>query len=519
MNPQPKQRAQIHHERRQVLLFRAALVGVVAGFAAVLFQYAVRKAEDTAQQVGSLVGPAAWIIIPLLSAGLAGLAAWGTKKFAPEAAGSGIPHVKAALMNLRQIRPIPLITTKIGGGLLALAAGMSLGREGPTVQIGAAFGHLLGKTMKASRRSFAPLVASGSGAGLAAAFNAPLAGFLFVMEEMKREMTPLTYGTALVSSVTAVAVKRIFFGQLPEFKLSVSQFVPISALPAVVVLGALAGIVAVSFNKGIMRALDLRDKLNWPRWLWGGLIGLAAGLTIVALPMATGGGHHAAELLLQGKFQSENLLAILALLLVVKFFLTIFSFSSGAPGGIFAPMLVMGAILGYAFGLVTNIVFPAYEVVPAFFATIGMAAFLAASVRAPLTGVVLIFEMTAEYRLLYALLLGAFVAYAVAEAFRDKPIYEALLDRDLHKGSKELATEDQPRVVDLLIEPDSEFDGKAIKDLPLPPGCLIVQILRHDHHVVPNGKTVIEEGDLVTLLSDNTSTGEWVKLYDGARAP
>lgn len=519
MPRQKARRAQIHHDRRQALLLRAALVGVAAGLVAVLFQWLVHIAEDTSQQLGDTLGSTAWFIVPPVSALLAGLAVWFTQRFAPEAQGSGIPHIKAVMMNLRPMVPQRLVPVKIGGGLLALAAGLSLGREGPTVQIGAAIGHAVGRAMKVSRRSLAPLVAAGSGAGLAAAFNAPLAGFLFVMEEMKREMTPLTYGTALIASVAAVAVKRLFYGQLPEFRLGASDFVPISALPAVALVGVAAGLLAVGFNRSLLAVLDLRDRLAWPRWIWGAMIGAVAGVVLVALPLATGGGHHAAEQLLRGEFASPNLLFALMGLLAVKFFLTVFSFSSGAPGGIFAPMLVMGAVLGYAMGEIGANLAPGLGIVPSFFATIGMAAFLSASVRAPLTGVVLIFEMTAEYRLLYALLLGAFISYAVAEALRDKPVYEALLERDLHGGAKDVADEGQPRVVDLFIEPDSLIQGKAIRDLDLPTGCLVVQIQRGETVVVPNGNTVVQEGDIVTLVSEHTRTEEWVRLFDAARAP
>lgn len=519
MSENAPKRSEIHHERRQNLILRAAIVGTIAGVVAVVFQYLVKIAEDFAQGAASHLSYWAYLVLPLAGATLGALSSGVTRKYAPEASGSGIPHVKAVLMNLRKLRPEKVIPVKLGMGLVALAGGMSLGREGPTVQISAAIAQLIGKWFKVPRRSMTPLISAGSGAGLAAAFNAPLAGFIFVMEELKREMSPLTYGTALIASVFAVAVKRIFYGQLPEFKLGVSDFVPISALPLVAVVGVLTGLLAIAFNRGIIGFLDIRDKFNFPGWVWGAIVGATAGLTLVVLPKATGGGHHVAEALLKGDFPTQNLIGVLFLLLVVKLFLTVFSFSSGAPGGIFAPMLVMGALLGYLLGTIFQAWFPGLGIVPSFFATIGMAAFFGASVRAPLTGVMLIFEMTAEYRLLYALLLGAFSAYIVAELLRDKPVYEALLERLLHKGSKELTKEVQPRVVDLFVEPDSEFDGKAIKDLPLPPGCLVVQIQRGDHNVVPNGSTVIAEGDIVTLVSENTVTEEWVALFDAARAP
>ncbi|MFM9873235.1 MAG: H(+)/Cl(-) exchange transporter ClcA [Fimbriimonadaceae bacterium] len=519
MNNPSRRLTQIHHERRQKLIGQAAFVGALAGLVAVFFELAVRWTEHFSQGLVDATGQFAWIIVPLFAALLGGTASHFTQKLAPEAAGSGIPHTKLVLMNLRKIVPARLIPVKVGGGLLAIASGMSLGREGPTVQIGAALGQLVAQILKAPRRSYAPLIASGSGAGLAAAFNAPLAGFLFVMEELKREMSPLTYGTALVASVAAVAVKRLILGQTPTFILQQANFVPLPALLVVIVLGVLGGLLGIVFNKGILKALDFRDKINLPRFVYGGLVGLFAGICLVFIPAATGGGHATAEKLLKGTFESPHLLAFLATILLFKFFLTIFSFSSGNPGGIFAPILVLGAVLGYGVGTVANGLFPTLGVVPSVFAAIGMAAVLASTVRAPLTGVVLIFEMTAEYRLLFALLLGAFIAYIIAESLKDHPIYEALLDRELRVNDQSLPDSDPPKVVDLLVEPDSAMDGKRLRELDLPSGCLVVNIQRGKQFVVPNGATRLNEGDVVTIVSEVTDQNDWANVFTLARTP
>lgn len=519
MSSHDRRLTQIHHVRRQKLIGQAAVVGCAAGIAAVLFELAVAKSVAFSHGVTQRLETSAWFIVPVASALLGGLAAWITQKVAPEAAGSGIPHTKLALMNLRKIEPQRLIPVKVGAGLMALAAGFSLGREGPTVQIGAAIGHKAAEILKAPRRSYAPLIAAGAGAGIAAAFNAPIAGFLFVMEELKREMSPLTYGTALVASVCAVAAKRLLLGQEPAFKLMQANYVPIPALLVVVVLGVMGGLLGVAFNKGILGALEFRDRVKIPRFAYGAAVGLLAGLCLVGIPAATGGGHDTTERLLKGVFDSPHLLSFLATVLVAKFLLTILSFSSGVPGGIFAPLLVLGALLGYATGTVADAWFPSLGVIPSVFAAIGMAAVLSAAVRAPLTGVVLIFEMTAEYRLLYALLVAAFVAYLVAESLRNHPIYEALVERDLRVNNQSLPNSEPPKVVDLLIEPDSVMDGRRIRELDLPKGCLVVNISRGKQFVVPHGGTRINEGDIVTIVSEVTNQDEWAHVFEMARTP
>ena len=325
------------------------------------------------------------------------LAAWITERFAPEAAGSGIPHIKAVLLHLRTLRAARVIAVKMVAGLLALASGMSLGREGPTVQIGAAVGKLTGDLFRVPRRSYSALIAAGSGAGLAAAFNAPLAGFLFVMEELRREMSPIAYGTALLASVCSVAVTRYLLGQAPSFVMPSPGPAPLIALGPIAVFGVIAGFAGVAFNRALMGALTIREKLKAPRW--------AAGL-------------------------------------------------------------VVGA----------------------------MAAVLAASVRAPLTGVVLIVEMTAEYQLLYALLVCSFAAYATAELLGDDPIYEALLELDLHQNTEFTEDETEPSIIDFLVEPDSQMDGRKIRDLQIPEGTLITVVARNNRHLVPRGTTQLRAG-------------------------
>ena len=215
-----RQREKLHQEERHLHLVRAAIVGVLAGVLGVTYQVAVAHAEDYSSTVATSAHAGGWIYCVLMVLGAAligGAGAYVIGRYAPESGGSGIPHIKAALLHLRIIRPIGLITAKFFGGLAALFVGMSFGREGPTVQMGASVGKFVGDKMNVSRRGRSSLIAAGAGAGLAAAFNAPLAGFLFVMEELRREMSALTYGSALVASVCAVAVTRYIAGVRPQF--------------------------------------------------------------------------------------------------------------------------------------------------------------------------------------------------------------------------------------------------------------------------------------------------------------
>ncbi len=498
----PEKSVRFLHSQRRRQFLRAALVGLLAGTVAVFFQHAVFLSGLAAKLLSGFLnltlgmfGRFGFILLTTL---LAAISTWITQKYAPEAAGSGIPHVKAVLLNLRKMRPGPVIRVKLIGGWMALLSGMSLGREGPTVQIGAAVGQWVARKLRVTKRSYPGLVAAGAGAGLAAAFNAPLAGFLFVMEELRREMSSLTYGTALAASVCAVIAQRWFLGQGASFYLTDPSPVALKLLPAVAVLGVLGGLLGVAFNRGIMGVLSWRDHIRVPRWVLGGLVGCIAGAIYQIVPELTGTGHEFTQELLRGSSKIPVGLGILLVFLLVRFLFTLSSYATGVPGGIFSPILTMGALLGYAFGLATDILFPSLGVSPPVMATLGMGAVLAGAVRSPLTGVVLIVEMTAEYRLLFALLLAAFVSYLLAEALHDTPIYERLLNRDL-LGSQPAQILEEPILFEVLVEPNSFLDQTQLRDTGFPSGVTIVSIARGNGYLVPNSEVRLHAGDLLTV--------------------
>lgn len=509
----PKKADYFLRQQRRWQFLRAGLVGLLAGTIAVFFQHAVFLSGKVSGMLAAFlqdgIGMYGRLVFCLITALLSGLSAWMTGRYAAEAAGSGIPHVKAVLLNLRRMRPGRVIVTKFLCGWMALVSGMSLGREGPTVQIGAAVGQWMAQRFRVLRRSYPGLVAAGAGAGLAAAFNAPLAGFLFVMEELRREMSSLTYGTALAASVCAVMVERWFLGQGSTFYLSDPSPLALKWLPAVALLGVFGGYLGVWFNRSLVAALDLRDRIRIPRWLLGAAIGALAGVIFLIEPNLTGTGHEFTQELLQSNTKIRWELGVVLLYLVVRFGFTTLCYSTGMPGGIFAPILAMGALLGYAYGTAFDHLLPSWEVSPAIMATLGMGALLVGAVRSPLTGVVLIVEMTSEYRLLYALLLASFVAYLTAEALRDMPIYERLLKRDIFDSSP-VRMPEKPVLFEVLIESDSPLDRTLIRQAGFPDGVQVVSLARGDGYLVPGGDTRLQAGDLLTVQVNRSDPGRAV---------
>ncbi|MCB0334943.1 MAG: H(+)/Cl(-) exchange transporter ClcA, partial [Bdellovibrionales bacterium] len=440
------------------------------------------------------------LLFGCLVVGAASLSAFITGRFAPEASGSGIPHVKGFLINLRVIRWYRLIPIKFFGGLLTSLAGFSLGREGPTIQIGAAVGKLCSDIFKLPRRNQSHLVACGAGAGLAAAFNAPLAGFIFVIEELRRELSPLTYGTALIAAVVADVVTRVLIGTTPSLALPSFPAPSVAALPAIAMLGVVAGILGVAFNHTLIRGLEISNFFtNVPRWKRAASIAAVVAAIGWFFPDAMGSGHTVVEALF---YEQNRSLHYIALLFVLKFFLTVFCYCSKVPGGVFLPILVQGALLGvFVLGAIASL-FPSLQSYQAALGVIGMAAFLSAVVHAPLTSVILIVEMTANYDLLFSLLVGCMVAYLVSETLGDRPLYDSLLHLNLRHHGSVRDRDSEPTVIDVVVEPGSPMDGKQLKDLSMPKGSLIMTLKKGGKESVPSADTVLRAGYEIAVVVD-----------------
>jgi len=489
-------------------LTRAAIIGVLAGLIAVAYRYILDFAEKSREALLTYFHATAgfsswgWIVLPAIGLVIGGLVGLLTVRVAPDAAGSGIPHVKGTLLHIRSMDWKRLLPVKFVGGILGMGVGLSVGREGPTVQMGAGVGKFVADVLSVPSKSVPQLLSCGAGAGLAAAFNAPLAGFLFVIEELHRELSARTFGGALVAALTADIVARAFGGHSPSFAISGYPPVPLSALPIAVLLGVAGGVTGVVFNRTLIRAADLSGhNSKIPRWLLPGIAAAICGLAAWWIPEAVGGGHATAEHLLRG--QLNWTLAGLLVLLAAKFALTTISYASGAPGGIFAPMLLMGAIMGTVSARSFSSVFPSLTSDTTAFQIMGMAALFTGSVRAPLTSIVLIVELTGNYQQLLAIGVVCLVADLTAAALRGTPIYEQLLQADMRRfqaEGKRAAEISEPRSVYLGIQRGSFLEGKSIREAGLPHGCLVVAIERGGREILPEAELVLASGDHVTIV-------------------
>lgn len=351
----------------------------------------------------------------------------------PMCTGSGIPQIKGILDGKMSMNWLSVLLSKIMGGVLAIGAGLSLGREGPSVQIGACVGQGVSSAGKRIRYEEKILLTAGSGAGLAAAFNAPLAGVIFALEELYKIFTPIVLLTAITAAVTATAVTEIFFGGQPVFNMGYLLPLPLNLFGVLIGMGLFVGVLGRCFNRALLFALDAYDRLHITG-AWRPFVPLciAAGLGFV-LPEILGGGNRLVDSLVV----SDYTLGFLCILFVGKFLFTMVSFGSGVPGGIFLPMLVLGAAGGAIFGKLMTMLGLLPAMYYADIIVFGMAAYFAVVVKSPVTGSVLIMEMTGSFQHMLAMIVVSLVAYLVSDLTGGKPVYDELLNRMLKKSDKQ----------------------------------------------------------------------------------
>lgn len=416
--------------QRRHIVWKAILVGAISGVLASGFRWSLEAVEHLRMHL--VAGWSGWTGLGfalLLGAAGGGVGVWLVRRFAPHASGSGIPHLKAILLREAEPEWKRMLWVKFLGGVTAIGGGLALGREGPTVQMGGGVGHLVSDLfkVKAGEGERRALISAGAGAGLSAAFNAPLSGLIFVLEELHGSFTPVMFVAAFLASVTGDVVGRLLMGELPVFHFTGVASPGVETLPWAALLGVAAGGFGVLFNRGLLATLDLRDRLlRWPALGVGAVVGAFVGFIGWTVPGLAGSGGALVQTALAGHMA----VSFLPLFVLARFSLTMVSYGSGAAGGIFAPLLVLGALGGLWFGSGVHALFASsHTLTPPVFAVLGMGALFTAIVRAPLTGIVLMIELTGSHGFMLPLLVSCLVAYGVAEWLGNTPIYEALRQR------------------------------------------------------------------------------------------
>jgi CIC family chloride channel protein len=398
------------------------VIAILSGLSAVLFTLAIKGTSYVL--FGMSPSNLRYVLVPTLMSLVTGFL---LAKFFPDARGSGVPQTEAAYHLRQGDIPGRVAFGKFLTGALCIGSGHSMGREGPSVQIGAGLASSIGKLFQLSPERSKSLIPVAAAAALSAAFNTPVAAVIFALEEIIGDMNAALIGSAVVASVTAVVVERSILGNSPVFRVPQYHLVHPAELIAYVVLGVAGGVISVGFSKGLLwlRGLFLRmparSKIVQPAM--GGLI---IGVILIFVPQVMGVGYEYVNQALNGSL----LLRTLALLCAVKFAATIISYSSGNAGGIFAPSLYLGAMAGGFIGTIMHRFAPFPTGDPGAYALVGMGALFAGIIRAPMTSVFMIFELTQDYQVFVPLMIANMISFAISKRYQPTTLYHALLQQD-----------------------------------------------------------------------------------------
>lgn len=505
-----KNHVELLQKSNKNLYLLSILVGVLTGIAVSIYRYGLviaGKIREHYFEGSMLEQPKKFFIIWLVFIGIGIIVGFLSRKF-PVTGGSGIPQVKALILKkLDYTSWWRELAAKFIGGLLGIGAGLSLGREGPSVQMGSYVGYGVTKIFKRDYTENKYLVTAGASAGLSGAFGAPLAGVIFSMEELHRFFSSKLIICTFLGSIFSNFMTRRIFGSNTSFDIAIkypvseNPYFPYFQFALFIIFGIVLAIFGKLFTVMLTKSQDIFKKTKLNYYIKVSFVMTVSFFVCFVLPDIAGGGHGLVEELPHVK----QTIIFLFILFLAKLAFTTISYATGFQGGIFLPMLVLGAILGKIYALILIDIFHFSNDFVIHYMILGMAGYFVAVVRAPITGVILILEMTGSFDHLLAIATVSIVAYYVTEVLGLEPIYEILYERMPKKVfSEDLEEEKHEQHEKMLIcvpvSADSEFEDKMIKDVKWPKNTLVVGIRRADTEYIPKGSTKILAGDVLILL-------------------
>ena len=495
------------------ILCKSVLVGLLAGTVVNAYRITLVFAEEWALRFYDILWEYSKMIpVAFLALGAAGYGVGLLVSRYKMIGGSSIPQVVGTIQGYFHQNWLTSLPAKFFGGAISVLAGLSLGREGPSIQLGAWVAQGVGQYLSPLKAEQKILIAGGASAGLAAAFNAPLAGAIFAVEEIFKYFSPVILLSTMISAVVADFISKMVFGMSPVFSFGPGEVIPLNSYWLVFLLGALLGMAGAFYNRILLLTLELyrkiprlnvRTRLIVPFQL-AGVVGLF-------FPLALGGGHRMIE-----QLQAPPGLLFLLLLLTVKFLFSMISFGSGAPGGIFFPLLVIGATIGAIFGHFAVIWAGISPALLDNWIVLAMAGYFTAIVRAPITGTVLLVEMTGSFTHLLPLTVVSIAAYATADLLKSNPIYESLLKTQVKEYKSPLNSHDSGSgtTVETIVHHESFAENKAVHEITLPRSCLLIAIRRHGRDIIPRGETRIRAQDYLVVLTGVNDEAEVRRILD-----
>ena len=485
---------QLKIDEHTLMVLIAMIIGVLGGFGAIFFRFTIKFFQGaffgTWNYSLKYILSIPWYV-KLFSPVIGGLIVGPiVYKFAKEAKGHGVPEVmESILLRGGRIRPRVMVA-KIAASAISIGSGGSVGREGPIVQIGSAIGSVLGQILKITGSRLRTLVACGTAAGIAATFNAPIAGAIFAVEIILSDFGISQFSPVVVSSVSATVISRHFIGNFSAFTIPQYQLTSVFEMIPYVILGILSAFVALGFISILYKTEDFFEKIKMPDFLKPALGGLIIGIIAIKFPHIFGVGYDTISLALNGKLAWYFLL----FLVFLKLFVTSITIGSGGSGGIFAPSLFLGATLGGFLGTIVHNLFPSITSTPGAYALVGMGAVAAGAMHAPITSILIIFELTNDYRIILPLMVTCIISVLISSKIRRDSIYTLKLSR---KGINIFKGQETNVLRSLLVSKVMKSDYELVyADTPLPK---LLDLTVNSSH--PNFFVVDKKDKLLGIIS------------------
>lgn len=491
-------------DRRIRYITKGIVVGILAGIVVSLFRLGVELILEHILKLYSFFHAqplwlVPWAFVSIVTAIIIGLFV----KSEPHIKGSGIPQVEGQVQGVIQVNWWSILWKKFISGLLAIGSGLFLGREGPSIQLGSAVGLGVSQLTHGDETEENVLLSSGAGAGLAAAFNAPIAGLMFVLEEVHHNFSPVIAITTFTSAIVANFVSLTIFGLTPVLDIGPVLSLPLEYYIYLPFLGILLGFCGWFYNKVLLDMLPKFYQLfSFIPVHFNSVIPLLLLIPIsFYLPEFIGGGSSIVVNLPEWNLSMTVLMG----LFIFRFVFSMVSYSAHVPGGIFLPILSLGAIIGALFAQLLVHFFQMDSLFVTHFVLFAMAGYFTAIGKAPLTAILLVTEMVGGLNQLMPLAVVSLIAYVTADFLGSKPIYESLLEKLI--PSSTTITLHQPYSFVHSVGPDSTLAGKTIKEVSWPKEMVITSLRRGSEYHIPNGETLIHIGDHLIIACDLNSAG------------
>lgn len=479
---------------------KGILVGAIAGVVVNLFRLGIESLLDYVVIIyGAISENPIWVVPwTLCSIAVSLFISWLIKE-EPNIKGSGIPHVEGQLKGILSIKWWPVFWRKFIGGIIAPGMGLFLGREGPSIQLGAVVGQAVGEKTAATDFDKKVFIASGASAGLSAAFGAPIAGLLFITEEVYHSFSPLIWITSLTSAVTANLVTLYLFGMKPILSQGHIEVLPLRYYLSLVLFGVALGLLGFMYQRVLLSLNTWFSRLPIPPYLYPMVP------FVLVIPIGLfysdflGGGNQIIHML----GQTHHSLIYLLLLFALRFIFSMISYGSNVPGGIFLPILTLGGILGAIMGTILVLYFGMEPELIKNFLIYGMAGYFTAIGKAPLVAIILVTEMVGNLNHLMPLAVVSLIAYIVNDFLGGSPIYEALLERMVDKDTLTIPSGKKVRL-EYIIPPESRLSGQMVRDFVWPDNTLLVSLSRGKQEFFIHGDTILLIGDVLTIYTDSS---------------